>query len=235
MPIFTEGGFPASSNPDLLGVIDAKIPGTDVNFPGGVASFAAPLLMWVAHELHTRVEPAHDGWCWGWSFRDVRGGSTVMSDHAGAVAIDYNAPAHPRGVHGTWSDREVATIRDILAEANAEGEVIAWGHDFRTTVDDMHFACRGTKAAVMAAGARLNRTKEWDEMATREQIRDVVDNALAAALPKIAAAAADAALAKLTDQVGDTESPLAKKVRNNVRIAVQAELVDERNKANPGQ
>ena len=235
MPLVTEGGFPASSNPDLLDVIDAKIPGTTVNFPGGVAAFAAPLLMWVALQIHLRVEPAHAGWCWGWNFRDVRGGSTVMSDHAGAVAIDYNAPAHPRGLHGTWSDKQVTQIRAILAEANAEAHVIAWGHDFNTTVDDMHFACRGTKAQVMAAGARLSRTKEWDEMATKAEIRDVVDNALAAVLPKMAAAAGDAALAKVTDALSDPDSPLSKKVRNNVRIAVQAELVDERAGTNPGQ
>ena len=220
MPLVTEGGFPASSNPDLLDVIDAKIPGTTVNFPGGVAAFAAPLLMWVALQIHLRVEPAHAGWCWGWNFRDVRGGSTVMSDHAGAVAIDYNAPAHPRGLHGTWSDKQVTQIRAILAEANAEAHVIAWGHDFNTTVDDMHFACRGTKAEVVAAGKRLNTPKEWDEMATKAEIRDVVDNALAAVLPKIAANTRDA----IAYELKNSDSDLSKRLRNQVRTAVDAEL-----------
>lgn len=220
MPLLTEGGFTASDDPASLGIIDAKIPGTDVNFPGGVASFAAPLLMWVAQRIHLTVQPAHAGWCWGWNYRDVRGGSTVMSDHAGGVAIDYNAPQHPRGVPGTWSQSQVAKIRAILAEANAEAYVIAWGHDFNTTVDDMHFACRGTKAEVVAAGKRLNTPKEWDEMATKAEIRDVVDNALAAVLPKIAANTRDA----IAYELKNSDSDLSKRLRNQVRTAVDAEL-----------
>jgi hypothetical protein len=172
--VITEGGFPAGSA-DQLGIVPLVVAGR--SFPGGVAPFAHDLLWWVADQIHTRVEPLHDGWNWGWNFRDVIG-ATVLSDHAGGVAIDINAPAHPRGVHGTWSSVEVSIIRKILAEANRDATVIVWGHDFRTTVDDMHFACRGTKAQVTAAGKRLTST-DWFDMADKADLRDVVDNALA--------------------------------------------------------
>lgn len=45
----------------------------------------------------------------------------------------------------------------------------------------------------------------------------------------------DMTIAELLNELQDTESPLAKALRNNIRVAVQAELADERNDANPGQ
>ncbi len=215
----TEGGFPAGLA-DHLGVRQFTVPGTKVDFPGGIAAFAAPLLLWVAKRIHEDVEPLRDGWCWGYAFRDVRGGSTVLSDHAGGVAIDINAPAHPRGVRGTWSDHQVRQIRAILAEANRHATVVAWGHDFRTTVDDMHFACRGTREQVINAGARLNQPREWDEMASKAEIREVVDNALAAARSDIAAAVT----ADVTAKAADPASELGKAIRARSREAVDNEL-----------
>jgi hypothetical protein len=45
----------------------------------------------------------------------------------------------------------------------------------------------------------------------------------------------DMTVAELLAELKDTESPLSVALRNNVRVAVQAELADERNNANPGQ
>ena len=69
----------------------------------------------------------------------------------------------------------------------------------------------------------VNIEQEWDEMATKAEIRDVMDNAIAAALPKIAAAAGDAAVAKLTDAL-TADTALRGSFRNNVRVPVDNEL-----------
>jgi hypothetical protein len=219
--MLTEGGWQAGTA-SQLGVRDYHANGTSIGFPGGVAPFAAPLLMWVAGEIHSRVERLHDGYNWGHYYRYVRGAIGVMSDHAGAAAIDINAPYHPRGVHGTWSSGEIAEIRKILAEANSHGEVVIWGHDFHTTVDDMHFACRGTRQQVIDAGSRLNTPKDWFTMATQAELRTVVDRAIAAAIPEITSAVVLAISAKLDDSA----SPFATRVRKQVRAAVDAELTE---------
>jgi hypothetical protein len=230
----TEGGFFASPDPDALGVIHPTVAG--VPFPGGVAAFAAPLLMWIAEQIHENVEPIHNGWCWGWNFRAVVG-SNVLSDHAGAVAIDYNAPAHPRTVRNTWTAGEERKIRAILAEANREARVVAWGEDFNT-VDGMHFACRGTKAQVIAAGKRLTQPKGWDQVATKAEIREVVSEEIRQALTAdnaallnairvgIEAERAEDALAAV-DALAEAlsgETTLRAKFRTNVRVPVDAEL-----------
>lgn len=207
----TEGGFFASPDPDALGIVTMRVAG--VEFPAGVASFAVPLLSWVARQVHENVEPIHGGWCWGYNFRAVVG-ATVLSDHAGGVAIDYNAPSHPRGVRNTWSPAQELRIRGILAEANKVDRVIAWGEDFNTT-DGMHFACRGTKAQVIAAGKRLNERDWWDDV-TRDEAKTLIDNRIEAAIPAIAAACAKELLdTPVTDPVsGDDKS-----VRTIVRYA----------------
>lgn len=190
----SQNGFYAS--PDLL-VGQFKVPGTDVDFPAGIAPFASDLLLWVAEQIHERVERLRDGWCWGFYYRGVTGATSTLSNHASGTAIDVNAPLHGYGVRGSWSSWQVAAIRAILAEANRDARVIAWGEDF-PTCDGMHFECRGTKEQVMAAGKRLT-TRDWFDMASKADLEAVVKSALAEMEPTLQRIAQEAVQAELGD------------------------------------
>lgn len=132
----------------------SPIPGTSVRIPQGVRTGGvATVLHYVAREFHTRVEPLIPGHCWGFAYREVRGGS-ALSNHASGTAIDLNAPAHPLGRSGTFNPSQVATIREILSEV--EG-VVRWGGDYRSRKDEMHFEINASAATVARVAQRLNR------------------------------------------------------------------------------
>lgn len=94
------------------------------------------VLLWVANEFHRRVEPLEWPGNWGYAERPVRGSATTLSNHASGTAIDLNAPQHPLGKRGTFTDAQVREIRQILGFC--EG-VIRWGGDYKSRADEMHF------------------------------------------------------------------------------------------------
>jgi hypothetical protein len=145
-------GWPASPNPDTIGV-DQTFAVGGVSFPGGVKSGdVATVLGYVATRIHTGVEKLVKGWCWGWEYRQNVNDPRLWSCHASATAIDINAPLHPNGKAGTFTQEQVVQIRRILHEA---GDVVSWGHDVRPHIDEMHFEIRGLPLAVARAAAGL--------------------------------------------------------------------------------
>jgi hypothetical protein len=145
-------GWVASPNPDTIG-IDQTFAVGGVSFPGGVkGGDVAQVLGYVATRIHLAVEKLVKGWCWGWEYRQNVNDPATLSCHASGTAIDINAPRHPNGKTGTFTPEQVVQIRRILFEA---GSVVAWGHDWRGSVDEMHFEIRGTAAEVKAAAAGL--------------------------------------------------------------------------------
>lgn len=148
-----QNGWTASANKAALGV-DSNFAVAGVKFPGGVLSGdVSTVLRYVAEQFHQHVEPLHDGWCWGYAYRDIRG-STGLSNHAAACAIDVNAPDHPLGKRGTFSTAQVARIRLIVQSC---GGVVAWGGEW-SRPDEMHFEIVGSAAAVGAVADRIRRT-----------------------------------------------------------------------------
>ncbi|MFW6598203.1 peptidoglycan-binding protein [Propionibacteriaceae bacterium Y2011] len=123
-----------------------------VTFPGGVRTGqVGTVLGYVARRFHERVEPLRSGWCWGWAYRPIRGGTT-LSNHSSATAIDCNAPEHPLGVSGTFSS---AQRREIAAILNACEGTVRWGGNYSGRKDEMHFEINvrpgsGTLARVAA-------------------------------------------------------------------------------------
>jgi D-alanyl-D-alanine carboxypeptidase len=106
-------------------------------FPGGVkGGDVATVLAYVCTQLHNRVEPAVAGWLWGYSYRANVNNPSVLSCHSSGTAVDWNAPDHPNGAQGTFSDDQVGTIYSILAEVQG---AVQWGGDYSGTVDEMHF------------------------------------------------------------------------------------------------
>ena len=185
-------GWQASSSPRPIGIVPLVVNG--VSFvPGCKSGPVHTVLSYVAHRLMTEVEPAGEG-CWGYSYRRNRNADN-LSCHASGTAIDFNAPKHPNGKRGTFTPKQVAAIERILADVG----VVAWGGHFHGTPDEMHFEIHGTPGEVGAVAKRLTTahaaptpapapapsTKEWDEMATKEEIQAVVQEVVDAAVAKL--------------------------------------------------
>lgn len=143
-------GWPCSSDKNAINVQpfgDAY----GLPFPGGVrGGDVATVLGYVATQLHNRVEQCVAGWDWGYEYRENVNNPGSMSCHASATAIDYNAPNHPNGASGTFSNDQRGTIYEILAEVQG---AVQWGGDYTGTKDEMHFEIivdAGTLAGVAA-------------------------------------------------------------------------------------
>src|SRR4051812_39134525 len=96
-------GWEASSNPDRIGIVPLIVNG--VSFaPGCKSGPVHTVLAHVAHRLMTEVEKAGEG-CWGYAYSRNRNANN-LSCHASGTAIDFNAPRHPNGKRGTFSDAQ---------------------------------------------------------------------------------------------------------------------------------
>jgi hypothetical protein len=139
----------ASPIKEAIGIDDFIVEG--VAFPGGVKRGpVTTILRYVAEQFHRRVEPLHPGHCWGYNYREVRGGASI-SNHAAGCAIDINSPAHAMGRHGTFSPAQVEQIHAIVAECCG---VVRWGGTF-TRPDEMHFEVVGTPVEAVNVAAHL--------------------------------------------------------------------------------
>ena len=136
-PAFTDGADPQlEQSPWVTG----RLLGGDVR----------TVLDHVAARFDAEVEPVDRDSSWGWGYRTVRGDSD-LSNHASGTSIDLNATEHPLGATDTFTDDQVAALREILAEV---APVVAWGGDF-SRADEMHFEIVGDAAAVAEVAARL--------------------------------------------------------------------------------
>lgn len=140
-------GWPASPDKNEIGIVKfgdaAGFP-----FPGGIKSGDVfTVLGYVATQLHYRVEPCVNGWCWGYTYKQNVNNPSQLSCHASGTAIDWNAPDHPNGSSGTFTGSQVSTIYDILAEVRG---AVSWLQGY----DEMHFEIcvgAGTLADVAAS------------------------------------------------------------------------------------
>lgn len=107
-----------------------------VDFPGGIHDGPVQkVLASLIREFDQEVESLVDGWCWGFSCRQIRS-TGVSSNHAWGLAVDLNAPNHPYGVEGTFSKADERKCYDI-----AERHGCRWGGEY---ADEMHFEFMGT-------------------------------------------------------------------------------------------
>jgi hypothetical protein len=82
------------------------------------------------------VEPIDGGTLddWGYCFRNVRGTTDKLSNHASGTAIDLNATKHPLGHAGTFT-----VMQTVLIQALCKKYGIKWGGDYKGRKDEMHF------------------------------------------------------------------------------------------------
>jgi len=129
------------------------VPGTSVRL--SLRKEIAPLMLALARDFHRNVESIKKGECWGHDFRKISGTDT-WSHHAAGIAIDLNAPEHPRFKHGTFSSAEVRAIRDLLSNHSYQGvKLFRWGGDFSTNVDEMHFEINVPRGIALAAAQTI--------------------------------------------------------------------------------
>lgn len=141
-------GWPGNSDPKAIGVGpfgDAA----GYPFPGGVKQGdVATVLGYVATQLHYRVEPCVNGWCWGYSWKQNVNNPSQLSCHASGTAIDWCAPDHPNGSSGTFSDEQVGEIYAILDECQG---AVSWLEGY----DEMHFEIQVSAAELAGVAASL--------------------------------------------------------------------------------
>lgn len=138
---YSYNGWPANSDPSAIGVVQSQW------FPGGAkAGDVTTVLAYVARQLDARVEAIVGGFCWGYTYKQNVNNPSSLSCHASGTAIDYNAPYHPNGSGGTFTDAQVGTIYAILDEV--QGAV-----DWLEGYDEMHFeiAVGADDLAIVAA------------------------------------------------------------------------------------
>lgn len=146
----SQNGWPVVSSDQ---VVDRAIFG--VEFPNGwLKGDVDTIFTYLVTRLHREVEPMITPGCWGW-FVKVIEGTSIVSNHASATAFDYNAPKHPMGVSGTWSDSKRSKIHGIL---NGLDGVVRWGDDYTYRKDGMHFEIDKDASAVRTVANRIRAT-----------------------------------------------------------------------------
>lgn len=190
-------GWPASSDPAAIGVQSFRP--RNVSFPSGVKQGdVATVFGYLVHQLHSRVEPIMtDPGCWGYYYRANVNDPSTLSCHGSGTAIDYNAPKHPNGVGGTWTDRQKAEIKKILTELDNVVRVL-WGYD------EMHFEIRGSREQVAIAARKVRAGSIGTPTPTGENM------------------ALDAAAQEyIATKLNETESQIMGAVRAEIAAAVQ--------------
>jgi hypothetical protein len=151
----SQNGWPV----DKTGALQDRSAVAGVTFPNGVRrGDVATVLHYVAQRFHDEVQPLRSGWCWGWYVKNIEGSSSI-SNHASGTAIDLNAPAHPIGRRGTFTDSEERAIRRILADCDG---VVRWGGDYTGRADEMHFEINKGSAAVRALANKIRGEQQED-------------------------------------------------------------------------
>jgi hypothetical protein len=141
----SQNGWPASAKPDEIDVVNFNVPFQRGTFTVPLARLAAAPLLRMAEWWDQNIEPV--GVIYGYNFRNVRGSSAKLSNHASGTAIDLNPEKHPlesgagTGVDefgnkavGTVPASKLAALRAKAAELG-----LRWGGDYPGRKDEMHF------------------------------------------------------------------------------------------------
>jgi len=122
------------------------IPGVQRDLPlrdGSTGFLLIHMATWFNRHIE-KIDVGYDDW--GYSRRKI-GGSGEWSNHASGTADDLNALKHPQGV-ATLRNFTPRQIEQIHTRLELYRGCIAWGGDYRTTPDGMHWEIVRGLAAV---------------------------------------------------------------------------------------
>ena len=147
-------GWPASKDRAEIAIKSYSVEGTSIKL--ACAEAVAPLLVGFAQEFHELIEPLDRGQLddWGFAFRDIRGTTNNLSNHASGTAIDLNATKHPLGKAGTFPNEKVPMLRALCKKYG-----LVWGGEFRRK-DEMHFEIKVKPKKAAKLISKLGATDE---------------------------------------------------------------------------
>ena len=150
MTLLSHNGWRASKDPAEIDIKSYAVPGTKIKLR--CAEAVAPLIIGFAAEFHKLIEPIDEGALddWGYAFRQIRGSTDNLSNHASGTAIDLNAPKHALGLVGTFPPEKVPMIRALAKKYG-----LKWGGDYNNRKDEMHFEIDITPAKAAALIIKL--------------------------------------------------------------------------------
>lgn len=149
----SQNGWPASSNRDAIDIISIEVEGCKTKF--AVAKKVAPIFRAFLAEFNEKVEKIDKGQDdWGYAFRQVRGSTDMLSNHASGTAVDVNALKHPLGARDTFRLEQEVTIRELCTKYG-----LRWGGDYKNRKDEMHFEIQESPRQVKARIKRLGLDK----------------------------------------------------------------------------
>ncbi|NBV36972.1 MAG: M15 family peptidase [Bacteroidetes bacterium] len=149
----SQNGWPASPDRKAIDIISIEVPGCETKF--AVCRKVAPIFKAFLAEFNERVEKIDKGKDdWGYAFRQVRGSTDMLSNHASGTAVDVNATKHPLGVEDTFTDAQRKTIRELCDKYG-----LRWGGNYVRRVDEMHFEIMESPTSVKARITRLGLDK----------------------------------------------------------------------------
>lgn len=138
----SENGWPVIESQSDRQLVVIRIPGTGTpGIPLRVQRDCAPLFAYVASRVHNEVCDLRKGNKPGktqdegaYNFRKISG-SSKYSNHASGTAMDLNWTRWP------MFKKKMSKSERAAAQAIADdlAEVIRWGGNFRTSVDEMHW------------------------------------------------------------------------------------------------
>ena len=149
--LISQNGWPASQDQVKIGIKSFPVPGSKIKLR--CAEKVAPLLVTFAAEFHQHIEPIDQGSLddWGYCFRNVRGSTDKLSNHASGTAIDLNAAKHPLGHAGTFT-----VMQTVMIQALAKKYGLTWGGDYKNRKDEMHFEISFNEAKCAELIGKLN-------------------------------------------------------------------------------
>jgi hypothetical protein len=135
------------------------------------------VLRYVAEQFDARVEPIVGGWCWGYAYKTNANNPSQLSCHASGTAIDINAPDHPNGSGGTFTNAQRGQIYAILDELAG---AVRWLEGY----DEMHFeVCVDPATLARVAASLPTPTEPEDDMPPASVLQDVESGWLYAIAP----------------------------------------------------
>jgi hypothetical protein len=139
----SHNGWTASKDAAEIDIISVPIKGTKIKVR--CAKAVAPLIAGFCAEFHELIEPIDEGSLddWGYAFRNIRGSTDKLSNHASGTAIDLNATKHPLGKAGTFPAEKVPMIKALAKKYG-----LKWGGDYVNRKDEMHFEINLSQAKV---------------------------------------------------------------------------------------
>ncbi len=134
------------------------IPDADRHFMlrhGSAGFLLAHFILWF-HETIQKLNLKGDQWDeWAYAWRDVRGSTTSLSNHASGTAVDLNATRYPLGtmLMAVWRKAKIRLRLRLYRSC------LRWGGDYEGRKDEMHVEINRNLAACEKVARRLMKTK----------------------------------------------------------------------------